>query len=170
MMFSTCDFCDAHEASLNSTLFVLPDVFRFYGATTAFAGRVHTVQAHNGAGLLDNSKVREAVAQNGQGRVLLMDGAGLLHNALMGGNLALLAAKNNWAGVLVYGAVRDAAELRAAQLPVRALALCPLRTVKRAVGERGKPIWLQGVEIHEGDWLYADEDGILISRLPLHEG
>jgi regulator of ribonuclease activity A len=125
MRFSTCDLCDAHEAEIGKSLFVLPGAFRPFGSMRAFAGAALTLKCHNDAYVLDNSRVREAVAENGQGRVLVIDGAGLTHQALLGGNLALQAAKNGWAGVLVYGAVRDAAELREADLPVRALALCP---------------------------------------------
>ena len=168
MKFSTCDLCDAHENSLGDTLHVLPDVFRIYGAQQPFAGQVHTVKCHDDAGTLDNSKVREAVVASGQGRVLVIDGAGLPHRALLGGNLAVIAAKNDWVGVVVYGAVRDAAELVEAKLPVRALALCPMRTAKLGLGERGVKIPLSDVTIQDGDWLYADEDGMVTSRLPIH--
>jgi regulator of ribonuclease activity A len=168
MKFSTCDLCDAHEKNLSQTLHLLPDTFRRFGAERAFAGPVHTVKCHNDAGVLDNSKVREAVAEpgvrDGVSRVLVIDGAGLAHRALLGGNLAVMAAKNGWAGVLVNGAVRDAQELREAELAVRALALCPMRTEKLRLGERGESVEIAGVKISEGDWLYADEDGVVVSR------
>lgn len=167
MKFSTCDLCDAHEKNLGQTLYLLPDVFRRFGAERAFAGPVHTVKCHNDAGVLDNSKVREAVAEKGEGRVLVIDGAGLAHRALLGGNLAVMATKIGWAGVVVYGAVRDAQELREAELAVRALALCPMRTEKLGLGERGVSVEIAGVKISEGDWLYADEDGVVVSSKSL---
>lgn len=102
------------------------------------------------------------------GRVLVVDGAGLLRRALVGGNLAAAAAKNGWAAIVVNGAVRDLAELRAAQVGIRALALMPQRTAKRDEGERDVPVQIQGVWVRPGDWLYADEDGIVVSARPLH--
>ncbi|MDR0276178.1 MAG: ribonuclease E activity regulator RraA [Burkholderiaceae bacterium] len=165
--FATCDLCDAHEADISSgALRVLPPVFRDFGAARAFSGPVHTLRAPE-----DNSRVREAVNSPGSvdtpcgrvGRVLVIDGGGSLRRALVGGNLAVAAAKNGWAGIVVDGCVRDAAELRAAGIPIRALALMPLRTEKRGEGQAGKPVRIQGVWMRPGDWLYADEDGIVVS-------
>ena len=116
--------------------------------------------------------MREAVAQPGKldgvGRVLIVDGGGLLRRALVGGNLAVMAAKNGWAGILVHGAVRDVSELRAALVGIKALALCPLRTDKRGLGEVGLPVMISGCLVQPGDWVYADEDGVLISGVALH--
>ena len=94
--------------------------------------------------------------------------AGSLRRALVGGNLAAAAAKNGWAGIVVDGAVRDLAELRQAQVGIRALALVPLRTAKRDLGEADIPVQIQGVWVRPGDWLYADEDGIVVSARALH--
>lgn len=165
--FSTCDLCDAHEAELGQSVFVLPDVFRRYGADRAFSGAVHTVKAHDGPVTLDNSHVREATSEPGQGRVLFIDGTGHTHHALLGGKLARDAVKNGWVGVVIFGAARDAAELRDADIPVRALALCPARTEKKGIGQRGVQLSIANITIHEGDWLYADEDGIVVSRTAL---
>jgi regulator of ribonuclease activity A len=169
---STCDLCDAHEAQAGERFAVLPPVFQRYGADTPFFGTVHTVHAFGmaagGNAVLDNSCVRQAVAHPGQGRVLLIDAGGATHRAVLGGQLALQAANNGWAGVLVNGAVRDAAELRQAKIPVRALALCPLRTEKQGLGQRGAAVHVADVRVEEGHWLYADEDGILVSPQALH--
>jgi regulator of ribonuclease activity A len=100
-------------------------------------------------------------------RVLVVEGGGSLRRALLGGNLAAAAAKNGWAGIVVDGAVRDLAELRAAGIPVKALALVPLRSVKRGEGRREVPVEIQGVAVRPGDWLYADEDGIVVSATSL---
>jgi regulator of ribonuclease activity A len=167
-VFSTCDLCDVHESQLQKTLHLLPDAFHRYGADRPFAGQAFTVKCHNDTLTLDNSRVREAVNEPGLGRVLVVDGAGLTQRALLGGNLAVQAAKNGWAGVLVYGAVRDAAELRAADIPVRALALCPMRTEKLGLGEREVEIVVPGARIKSGDWVYADEDGVVISAVAIH--
>lgn len=170
-MFSTCDLCDAHEGDVSGRFRVLAPVFHDYGGRARFCGPVATLRCPE-----DNSLVREAVQSSGwvetpQGRVsrvLVIDGAGSLRRALVGGNLAVAAAKNGWAGIVVDGAVRDIAELRAAQLGIRALALVPLRTVKRGEGEREVAVRIQGEWVRPGDWLYADEDGVVVGAGPLH--
>lgn len=141
---------------------IVPSVFRDFGVPRAFCGPVQTVRA-----LEDNSRVREAVASPGEGRVLVIDGGGSMRRALVGGNLAQAAARNGWAGLVIDGCVRDAAELRAAGIPIRALALVPLRTAKRGHGEAGEPVQIQGVRVRPGDWFYADEDGMLVADRPL---
>jgi regulator of ribonuclease activity A len=156
--FSTCDLCDAHKASTDGSFRVLAPVFKDLGGTSRFAGPVSTVKC-----LEDNSRVKEAVESPGQGRVLVVDGGGSLRKSLVGGNLAQAAAQNGWAGVLVYGAVRDAAELRAAAVGIRALALIPMPTDRKDQGLRDVPIQIEGEWIRPGDWLYADEDGIVVA-------
>lgn len=168
--FATCDLCDAHEEDFSGSFRVLPPVFRNFGAVEKFSGPVVTLRCPE-----DNSRVREAVNSPGYeetpagrvGRVLVVDGAGSLRRALLGGNLAQAAARNGWAGIVVDGAVRDIAELAAAQVGIRALALMPLRSVKRGEGQRDLPVEIQGVWVRPGDWLYADADGIVVSAKPL---
>lgn len=161
--FATCDLCDAHENDTTGQFRVLPPVFRDFACTSAFCGPVHTLRCPE-----DNSRVREAVNSPGQGRVLVIDGGASLRRALVGGNLAIAAAKNGWAGIVVDGCVRDVAELREAGIPIRALALMPLRTEKRGEGQAGVVVSIQGVTVRPGEWLYADEDGMVLSATPLH--
>lgn len=161
--FNTCDFCDAHEADTSGSFRVLAPVFRDFGATNRFAGQVATIRA-----IEDNSRVREAVNSPGEGRVLVIDGSGSVRRALVGGVLAAAAAKNGWAGILVYGAVRDAQELRDAGIPIKALALMPLRSVKRGEGQRDLDVEIAGTWVRPGDWLYADEDGVVVSAACLN--
>jgi regulator of ribonuclease activity A len=156
--FSTCDLCDAHEADTSGAFRVLPDVFTSYGSHAAFSGPVVTLRCPE-----DNSRVREAVQEPGLGRVLVIDGLGSVRRALVGGNLAVTAAKNGWAGILVNGAVRDVAELQANAIGIKALALCPLRTDKQGVGTRDVPVQIQGVWVRAGDWVYSDADGVVVS-------
>ena len=171
LAFATCDLCDAHEADTSGALRVLPPVFHDYGAVRKFCGPVVTIRC-----LEDNSRVREAVNSPGtidtpQGKVaqvLVVEGGGSLRRALVGGNLALAAAKNGWAGIVVDGAVRDVAELNVAQVGIRALALMPLRTEKRGEGQKDLPVQIQGTWVRPGDWLYADEDGMVVGAGPLH--
>lgn len=160
--FATCDLCDAHEDDTSGAFRVLPPAFRDFGAAAKFSGQVATVRCPE-----DNSRIREAVNSPGEGRVLVVEGGGSLRRALVGGNLAAAAARNGWAGIVVDGAVRDAAELMAAGIGIKALALMPLRSVKRGEGQRDLVVEIQGVAVRPGDWLYADEDGIVVSSAPL---
>jgi regulator of ribonuclease activity A len=128
---------------------------------------VHTVKCFE-----DNSLVKAAVDADGTidtpqgrvGKVLVVDGGGSLRRALVGGNLGAAAARNGWAGVVVDGCVRDAAELAQCSIGIRALALMPLPTDKRNQGQAGVPVQIQGVWVRPGDWLYADEDGMVVMQ------
>lgn len=159
---ATCDICDLHLKQPLEGLRVLPPVFLDLGGLGSFAGPVSTVQCHE-----DNSLVKAAVESPGEGRVLVVDGGASLRRALVGGNLAAAAVRNGWAGLVVDGCVRDAAELRAAAIGIRALALMPLPTVKRNQGQRDVPVLVQGVPVVPGDWLYADADGMVLTRGPV---
>lgn len=160
--FSTCDFCDAHKGDDPGGLRVLPPLFHSYGGVDAFAGPVLTVKCFE-----DNTQVKALLDTPGQGRVLVVDGGASLRRALVGGNIAAAAAKNGWAGVLVNGCVRDAAELRAAAVGIRALGLIPMPTERQGEGRSGVPVQIQGVWVRSGDWLYADADGIVVSERAL---
>ncbi|WP_077038107.1 ribonuclease E activity regulator RraA [Pelomonas sp. KK5] len=160
--FSTCDLCDVHKADGSGAFRVLPAGFRSYGGIERFAGPVATVKCYE-----DNSRVKEAVESPGQGRVLVVDGAGSLRRALLGGNLAVAAARNGWAGLVIHGCVRDLAELRAAPVGILALGHVPLPTDRKGQGQSDVAVHVAGVDIRPGDWLYADEDGVVISDRPL---
>lgn len=159
--FSTCDLCDAHKGDTTGSFRVLPPLYTDYGGLTRFAGPVVTVQC-----LDDNSRVKELLNTPGQGRVLVVDGGGSLRRSLVGGQIGAAAAKNGWAGVLVHGMVRDKAELAACQVGIRALGLMPLPTDRRDQGLVDLPVLIAGVRVVPGDWLYADEDGIVVMASP----
>lgn len=156
-MMPTCDLCDAHKNDASGGFRVLPPVFQAYGGRPAFAGPVSTVKCHE-----DNTSVKAAIESPGHGRVLVVDGGGSLRRALVGGNLAAAAARNGWAGLVVDGCVRDVAELVAADIGIRALALMPLPTERRQPGQVDVPVQVQGVWVQPGDWLVADADGIVV--------
>ncbi len=162
--FATTDLCDANEALLLSgELRVLPPVYRTWGRRLRFSGPVATVRCFEA-----NALVRAALEAPGDGRVLVVDGGGSLRCALFGGNLAVLAEKNDWAGVIIEGCLRDADEIDACRIGVRALASHPRRSDRRAVGDREAVLELHGIRIAPGQWCYADADGILISNQALH--
>ncbi len=162
-VFSCCDLCDERKGDGSGTFRVLPPVFRDYGAVQRFAGSVVTVKCFE-----DNTPVKAAVESPGEGRVLVVDGGGSLRRALLGGQLGAAAAQNGWAGVVIDGCVRDVAELRESAVGIRALASMPLPTERKQAGLRDVPIQIQSVWVRPGDWLYADEDGIVVSDRPLH--
>lgn len=154
----TCDLCDAHKTDTSGAFRVLPPVFRDFGAVRRFAGPVVTVKCFE-----DNTSVKAAVDSPGEGRVLVVDGGASLRRALLGGNLGAAAARNGWAGVVIDGCVRDVAELAGCQVGIRALASMPMPTEKRQEGQRDVAVQIQGVWVRPGDWLYADEDGIVVA-------
>ena len=141
---------------------MLPPVFKNFGGLARFSGPVSTVKCFE-----DNSLVKAAVDSPGEGRVLVVDGGASLRRALVGGNLGAAAARNGWAGVVVDGCVRDVTELAQCGVGLRALAAMPLPTEKRQEGQRDIPVQIQGVWVRPGDWLYADEDGMVVMASPL---
>ena len=155
---NTCDLCDRFEDRVR----VLELPLRDYGGRTAFAGLVSTVKA-----LEDNSLVREAVAEPGEGRVLVIDGGGSLRRAMLGDMLAEKAAANGWSGVLVHGAIRDSGAIAGLDLGVKALATCPRKTDKLGQGLRDVPVAFGGLVIVPGQWLAADLDGVVVADQPL---
>ncbi len=158
---ATCDLCDAHKGETDGSFRVLPPLFRDFGRRQVFHGPVSTVKCFE-----DNSAVKAAVESPGHGRVLVVDGAGSLRRALLGGNLGAAAAKNGWAGLVIDGAVRDVAELALCEVGIRALAPVPMPTERRDQGQRDVVLQLRGVWVRPGDWLYADADGIVLLAGP----
>lgn len=160
--FATCDFCDVHKNDTDGNFRVLPPVFRPFGKKVKFYGRVTTVKCFE-----DNSLVAAALNSPGTGQVLVVDGGASLRRALVGGNLGKAAERNGWAGIVVDGCVRDTAELAECDIGIRALAPMPLPTEKRQEGQRDVAVQIQGHWVRPGDYLYADEDGIVVSTSPL---
>lgn len=159
----TAELSDANATHVASgDVRVLHPVFKVYGQATAFSGPIVTVKVFE-----DNVLVRELVETKGEGRVLVVDGGGSLRCALVGGNLALIAHNMGWAGIVVNGCIRDVDEINASDIGVRALASHPLRSNKKRTGEKNVPVYVGGTFIREGEWLYADNDGILVSKFEL---
>lgn len=153
MAIGVADLCDANEDEIE----VCELQMRDYGGRTAFSGPIRTVRCHE-----DNSLVKATLAEPGEGCVLVVDGGGSLHRALLGDMLGADAVKNGWAGVVVNGAVRDTAVLGTLDLGVKALGTHPMRSVKRGEGMVDVPVAFGGVVFVPGDRLYADEDGIAV--------
>lgn len=160
---ATAEACDSNAALLTSgNLRVLQPIFQLYGHCTVFSGPVVTLKVFE-----DNVLVRELLESRGEGRVLVIDGGGSMRCALVGGNLGQLAQNMGWAGIVVNGCIRDVDEINGCDIGVRALAPHPLKSNKKGIGEKHVPIYIAGTLIHDGEWLYADSDGILISKCEL---
>ncbi|QKG21800.1 ribonuclease E activity regulator RraA [Actinomadura verrucosospora] len=158
MDFATADLIDDFGDELRSC----ETQFRRYGGRAAFAGPVATVRCHR-----DNGLVKRLLNTPGEGRVLVVDGAGSLASALMGDMIAASAVANGWAGVVINGAVRDVVALSGLDLGVKALGSNPRKSAKDGAGEVDVPVEFGGVEFRAGDWLYSDEDGIVVATRPL---
>ncbi len=154
MTLATADLSDQHP----DTTHIATPGFRSYGGITAFAGQIATVSCPN-----DNSKVREALEEEGAQRVLVVDGGASMQCALLGDLLAALAHKHHWAGVIVNGCIRDSAVIATISIGVKALDTHPQKSVKRGLGERDIPVRFAGVEFIPGHWVCADADGILVA-------
>ena len=158
MNFSTADLYDEHGESLRVAL----PVFRDFGGKDRFFGPVSTVKCHE-----DNSLVRAALEENGQGRVLVVDGGGSMRCALVGDMLAKLAEDNDWAGIVVNGCIRDSEAIKSIDVGIKALGTNPRKSVKKGAGDRDIEIEIAGIRIVPGNYLYADPDGVVISPAKL---
>ncbi|KAB1214980.1 Regulator of ribonuclease-like protein 3 [Morella rubra] len=160
---ATAEACDTNAAFLASgDLRVLQPIFQCYGQRRTFSGPVVTLKVFE-----DNVLVRELIETKGEGRVLVIDGGGSMRSALMGGNLGQLAQNMGWAGILINGCIRDVDEINGCDIGVRALASNPLKPNKKGIGEKHVPVYIGGTLIRDGEWLYADSDGVLISKTEL---
>ena len=153
-MVATADLYDAH----GETLRVLAPIFRDFGGKRTFEGPVVTLKVHE-----DNSLVRSTLEEPGEGRVLVVDGGGSLRGALVGDNLAEIGLDNGWAGIVVYGCIRDAEPIGALAIGVKAIATNPRKSVKKGVGERDVELRFGEVTIKPGEYLYADADGVVVA-------
>jgi regulator of ribonuclease activity A len=154
MTFLTTDLCDANEGKVQ----VVAPIFQLYGGVKTFSGKIATVKVHE-----DNVLVRDVLAKDGAGKVLVVDGGGSLRCALVGGLIAELAHKNHWAGIIVNGCIRDSEEISRIQIGLRALNTHPLKSVKKGAGDIEIPVTFGGVTFVPGHFLYADADGVIVS-------
>ncbi|MFF3666304.1 ribonuclease E activity regulator RraA [Microtetraspora malaysiensis] len=154
MDISTADLYDERETELDSC-----DLqFRQYGGRRSFRGVIATVRCHQ-----DNALIKAVLSEPAEGRVLVVDGGGSLHTALIGDVVAGIGVANGWAGVVVNGAVRDVVALRDLDLGLKALGSNPRRCTKDGAGERDVPVTFGGVVFRPGAELFSDDDGVLVT-------
>ncbi|PHU17374.1 putative 4-hydroxy-4-methyl-2-oxoglutarate aldolase 2 [Capsicum chinense] len=162
-LVTTAEVCDANpQLIVSGELRALQPIYKIYGRRQVFSGPVVTLKVFE-----DNVLVREFLEEKGNGRVLVVDGGGSLRCAILGGNPVVQAQNNGWAGIVVNGCVRDVDEINGCDIGVRALASHPMKANKKGIGEKHVPITIAGTRICDGEWLYADTDGILISKMEL---
>ena len=150
---ATADLYDEYEERLSSC----DTQFRSFGQRSRFQGTVATVRCHE-----DNVLVKQTVSEPGHGKVLVVDGDGSLHCALMGDVIAEIAVGNGWEGVVIHGAVRDQAALAALDIGIKALGSNPRKSSKHGTGQRDVPVAFGGVVFHPGARLVSDEDGLVV--------
>jgi regulator of ribonuclease activity A len=155
MEFSTADLVDEHGEALQSCDLQL----RQFGGRRRFHGPIRTVACFE-----DNALVRQVLSEPGDGAVLVVDGGGSLHTALVGDLIAGLAQANGWAGVVVHGAVRDTEALGGLDIGIKALGSNPRKSAKAATGQIDVPVRFGGVTFRQGEHLYSDEDGVVVLR------
>ena len=155
MDFSTCDISD----QLHPNLQYLEPKFLSYGGKKRFSGKIVTLKCFE-----DNSLVRETLSLNGKDSILVVD-AGASHRcALLGDQLASLAINNQWQGILINGMIRDSNQINQMNVGVLALGTHPLKSVKKGIGQSNIILNFSGVKFVPREYLYADEDGIIISK------
>lgn len=153
MHYVTPDLCDAYPE-----VQVLEPMFSNFGGHDSFGGQIVTVKCFE-----DNSVVKEQVDLDGRGKVMVVDGGGSMRRALLGDMLAEKAARNGWEGIIVYGCVRDVDVLAQTPLGIQALASHPMKTDKRGIGDLDVPVTFAGVTFRPGEYVYADNNGIIVS-------
>ena len=152
---TTCDISD----KLHPDVQYLEPVYKIYGAKTSFSGRIVTVKCYE-----DNSLVEEALKANGKESVLVIDAGGSMNCAMLGDKRAADAIKNEWEGIIVHGLIRDSVAINGMELGIRALGVYPLKSIKNGVGESNLIVNFSGVTFTPGEYLYADEDGVIVVK------
>jgi regulator of ribonuclease activity A len=167
MSFKTADLCDEFCGDDCTEIQVVGTCLNSYGGRSSFYGEVVTLKIFE-----DNQLVRDQVNAagcdaNGNGKVLVIDGGASMRRALLGDMLAANAVKNGWSGIIINGCIRDSVDMSSMDLGVMALGTFPLKTIKNGVGQSNVPVNFANLNINPGDYIYADEDGMVVSAKAL---
>lgn len=158
MSFATADLYDEYGDNLQVAL----PLFNDFGGVLKFTGKISTVKCHE-----DNTLVRAALEEPGEGKVLVVDGGESLRCALVGDMLAQIGMENGWAGIIVSGCIRDSVVISGIEIGVKAMGTNPRKSLKKGAGDRDIPVTFAGVNFIPGQYVYADEDGIVVSEQEL---
>jgi regulator of ribonuclease activity A len=154
MTFSTCDLCDQFPDRIR----VLAPIFRHYGGRRRFSGSIATIKCFE-----DNVFIREAAVEEGRGRIMVIDGGGSRRSALVGDGIAEWARDHGWAGMIINGCVRDTVALAKVDFGVMAIGVNPITPGKQRVGARDMPVTFCDVRFVPGEYVYCDEDGVVVA-------
>jgi regulator of ribonuclease activity A len=157
-MFTTADLWDEHHEHLSC----VEPIFYSFGKKKAFSGKITTLKLFE-----DNSFVRKQLESNGKGKVLVVDGGASLRCALVGDKLAELAITNKWEGIIVNGCIRDSYLINQMDIAIKAINTSPVKSIKRNIGKMNIPVNFSGVTFIPGQFVYSDNDGVLISKKSL---
>lgn len=158
MFIDTSELCDLYAEQVD----VVEPIFSSFGGVSNFYGKVTTVKCFESNGL-----IAEVLEENGEGRVLVIDGGGAVRRGLIDAELAQLAVDNGWEGIIVYGAVRQIQQLENLDIGIHALAPIPVSADESSIGESDIPVNFGGVTFFPEDYIYADLTGIILSQEPL---
>ncbi|MDV2886075.1 ribonuclease E activity regulator RraA [Alkalihalophilus pseudofirmus] len=158
MEIITADLCDEFREKVK----IADPIFKMFGKRKSFYGPIHTVKVYE-----DNVLVKKALQTIPEGSVLVVDGGGSTRCALLGDHLADIAVTRKLPGIIVYGCIRDSAEINQMDIGVRAIATHPLKSIKQGKGLEQVAVQFAGINFEPGAYVYVDEDGILVSEQPL---
>ena len=158
MFIDTSELCDLYAEQVD----VVEPIFSSFGGVSHFYGKVTTVKCFESNGL-----IAEVLEENGEGRVLVIDGGGAVRRGLIDAELAQLAVDNGWEGIIVYGAVRQIQQLENLDIGIHALAPIPVSADETSIGESDIPVNFGGVSFFPEDYIDADLTGIILSQEPL---
>ena len=156
-IFNTADLCDE-----NDDIQIADPIFKSYGEREKFYGKIRTVSVQD-----DNSFVKKLVNEKVNGDVMVIDGKGSFKCALLGDNLARSACQNGWAGFIINGCIRDSAIINKIDIGIKAINTMPNKSEKKDIGKYGDNLKFANVVFEEGDYVYSDSDGIVVSKKPL---
>jgi len=158
MEYNTSELCNIYADLID----VVEPIFCNYSGRSSFGGQVVTLKCFENNGL-----IQQVVSSNGKGKVLVIDGGGSTRRALIDLNIAEIATKNGWEGIICYGSVRDVDALEELDLGIQGLVSIPVGASDQDIGESDVAINFAGVTFLPDDHIYADNTGIILSPEPL---
>ena len=156
----TADICDRHREDAR----ICELQFIDFGGRNHFHGIVETFSTYE-----SNLEIREVLSQGGEGKVLIVDGRGSMRTALCGGNIAAEACGFGWEGMIFNGAIRDRHEFIVLDLGVKALGTTAMPPANNTTGNVGGALHFGNVTFNPGNYLYADQDGVILLEKAVHE-
>lgn len=157
MKFYTADLCDKYGDQVQ----VLDPILKSYGGAKKMMGQIVTLKIED-----NNTSLAQVVKTEGEGKILVVD-VSAKYTAVVGDNMMKFVLENNWAGMVINGYVRDTKNTKEIEVGLFALGTCPQKTVPLKEGTLHVELTFGGVTFREGEYLYADRDGIIVSAKPL---